>query len=393
MTNSTLPEKHDEHGPFTYRDGRRLLILIVLLIAGWLLLRALVPVLLLFGIVILLAMVLNPLVVYLGTPTHSSTNWRCACPDRASSDRGLGVAVAVPTFTDQLQLLIQRAPGAWQSIRGHIADFTGRYPALQNTLPQADQIATTVGNQAGTMANVLLRSTIGVVGGLFIFVFAVLLLIFVLSNPRPLIVGYLAVIPDRHREKARRTLIRMMEQMTAWARGVAINGVITGASTGILLWAVGVQPAFVFGVLAFFGEFLPNIGPVLVAFPVLFVALSISVTKFWLALAAILFVQQVEVNFLVPYILGKEMRLNPVHDFVFHGRDGLALWIGRRNPGFARGCANQNCHRRILSPSTRASIMHRSNARLIELCGPNQLTILFIYESNCPSPHRSGACD
>ena len=224
----------------------------------------------------------------------------------------LVVAVAVPTFTDQLQLLIQRAPGAWQSIRGHIADFTERYPALQNTLPQADQIAATVGNQAGTMANVLLRSTIGVVGGLFIFVFAVLLLIFVLSNPRPLIVGYLAVIPDRHREKARRTLIRMMEQMTAWARGVAINGVITGASTGILLWVVGVQPAFVFGVLAFFGEFLPNIGPVLVAFPVLFVALSISVTKFWLALGAILFVQQVEVNFLVPYILGKEMRLNPV---------------------------------------------------------------------------------
>jgi predicted PurR-regulated permease PerM len=35
-------------------------------------------------------------------------------------------------------------------------------------------------------------------------------------------------------------------------------------------------------------------------------------TKFWLALAVILFVQQIETNFLVPYILGKEMRLNPV---------------------------------------------------------------------------------
>jgi predicted PurR-regulated permease PerM len=162
------------------------------------------------------------------------------------------------------------------------------------------------------MANVLLRSTIGIVGGVFVFFFAVLLLIFVLGNPRPLVVGYLAMVPDRHREKARRTLVRMMDQMTAWARGVAINGVITGASTGILLSVVGVHPAFIFGVLAFFGEFLPNIGPVLVAFPVLFVALSISVTKFWLALAAILFVQQVEVNFLVPYILGKEMRLNPV---------------------------------------------------------------------------------
>ena len=303
---------HDEHGPFTYRDARRLLVLIVVLIAGWLLLRALVPVLLLFGIVILLAMVLNPLVVWLERRRVPRLIGVALVLIALATIAVLVVAVAVPTFTNELQSLIQRLPGAWQSIRGQIADFAERYPALQNALPQADQIATTVGNQAGTMANVLLRSTLGVVGGVFVFVFSLLVLIFVLANPKPLVTGYLALIPDRHREKARRTLIRMMDQMTAWARGVAINGVITGASTGILLWAVGVQPAFVFGVLAFFGEFLPNIGPVLVAFPVLFVALSISLTKFWLALAAILFVQQIEVNFLVPYILGREMRLNPV---------------------------------------------------------------------------------
>src|SRR6184192_4518127 len=201
MTNSTLPEKHDELGPFAYRDGRRLLILVVLLLAGWLLLRALVPVLLLFGIVILLAMVLNPLDVYLERRRVPRPAGVALVLIALATIVVLVVAVAVPTFTDELQSLIQRAPNAWQSIRAHIADFTERYPALQNTLPQADQIAATVGNQAGTMANVLLRSTIGVVGGLLIFVFAVLLLIFVLSNPRPLIVGYLAVIPDRHREK------------------------------------------------------------------------------------------------------------------------------------------------------------------------------------------------
>ena len=303
---------YDEHGPFTYRDARRLLVLVVIVIAGWLLLHALVPVLLLFGIVILLAMVLNPLVVALERRRVPRPIGAALVLIALATIAVLVVAVAVPTFTNELQSLIQRLPGAWQSIRGQIADFAGRYPALQNALPQADQIATTVGDQAGTMANVLLRSTLGVVGGVFVFVFSLLVLIFVLANPKPLVTGYLALIPDRHRDKAQRTLIRMMDQMTAWARGVAINGVITGASTGILLWAVGVQPAFVFGVLAFFGEFLPNIGPVLVAFPVLFVALSISLTKFWLALAAILFVQQIEVNFLVPYILGREMRLNPV---------------------------------------------------------------------------------
>ena len=44
----------------------------------------------------------------------------------------------------------------------------------------------------------------------------------------------------------------------------------------------------------------------------LLVALSLSVTKFWLALGAVLFVYQVEVNVLVPVVLGKEMRINPV---------------------------------------------------------------------------------
>ena len=311
MTNNPQ-QQHDETGPFTYRDARRLLVLIVLLIAAWIVLSSLVPVLLLFGIVILLAMVLNPVVVRLERHRVPRPVSVALVLLGLLAIAALISAVAVPIFADQLQTLVRRAPGAWQSIRTHIADLAQRYPSFQNALPQADQIASAVGNQAGTMANVLLRSTIGVVGGLFVFVFAVLLLIFVLSNPRPLIVGYLALVPERHREKARRTLIRMTEQMTAWARGVAINGVITGFSTGALLWLVGVQPAFVFGVLAFFGEFLPNIGPVLVAFPVLFVALGISVAKFWLALAAILFVQQIEVNFLVPFILGKQMRLNPV---------------------------------------------------------------------------------
>lgn len=315
--NKPLQPQHDELGPFSYRDARRLLVLIVLLIAGWMVVRSLVPVLLLFGIVFLVAMVLNPVVVRLERRRISRPIALALLLTVLVSIAVLIGALIVPAFLDQIQGLLRQAPHAWQAIRGHIADLALRYPALQNALPQADQIATAIGAQAGAMANVLLRSTLGLVSGLFVFVFAVLLLIFVLSNPRPLVVGYLALVPERHREKARRTLVRLMSQMIAWARGVVINGVITGFSTGFLLWLVGVQPAFLFGVLAFLGEFLPNIGPVIVAFPVLFVALSISVTKFWAALAVILFVQQIEVNFLVPFILGKEMRLNPVSILFF----------------------------------------------------------------------------
>jgi predicted PurR-regulated permease PerM len=104
----------------------------------------------------------------------------------------------------------------------------------------------------------------------------------------------------------------MMEQMNAWARGVLINGIITAITTGLLLAWVGVQPAYVFGVFAFIGEFVPIVGPVVVAIPALLVAASMGLSHFFLALLAILFVQQVETNILIPFVMGKQMDLHPV---------------------------------------------------------------------------------
>jgi putative permease len=307
----------DTDAPLTYRAARRVVGLVFLLAVAWLIVRSLRSVLLLFAIVFLLAMVLNPVVVWL---------------HRHRVPRGLAVAViilalvtiavtvtvvAIPPLTSQVQGLIGRAPDLWHGIRNQIEALARRYPSVAATLPQTDEIAGKIGAQAGTVANVLVRSTIGLVGGVFSVLFALLLLVFVLTNPQPLVDGYLALTPDRYRGQARRTLERLARQMMAWARGVAINGVVTGFSIGIGMWLIGIQPALVFGVMSFLGEFLPNIGAFLVAFPILFVALSMGATKFWLALAVVLFVYQVEVNLLVPLVLGKEMRLHPVNILFF----------------------------------------------------------------------------
>jgi predicted PurR-regulated permease PerM len=205
----------------------------------------------------------------------------------------------------------------WQGIRSRIESVAQNYPAVREALPRTDEVAGKVGAAAGTVGNILIRSTIGLVGGAVSIVFAVLLLVFVLANPRPIVAAYLALAPDRYREQAHRTLARLMRQMTAWARGVAINGVITGVSIGVLLWLIGVQPALMFGVFGFLGEFLPNIGAFLVCIPILLVALSLGATKFWLALGVILLVYQIELNVLVPGVLGKEMRLHPVNILFF----------------------------------------------------------------------------
>src|SRR5436190_23465241 len=303
--------------PLSYPDARRIVGLVFLLVIVWFILRSLQPVVLLFAIVFLLAMVLNPIVVWLQkhhVPRLASVILLMLALVVVT---GTIILFAIPPLARQSQELVQSVPKVWQGIRVRIESLTQNYPGVREALPRSDEIAGRAGAAAGTLGNILLRSTIGLVGGLVSAVFAVLLLIFVLINPQPLVAGYLALAPDRYREEAHRTLARMIRQMQAWARGVALNGCIIGLSIGIGLWLIGIQPALMFGALAFLGEFLPNIGAFLVSIPILFLALSLGLTKFWLAVGLIILVYQVELNFLVPVVLGKEMRLHPVNILFF----------------------------------------------------------------------------
>jgi predicted PurR-regulated permease PerM len=311
------PYHEDQHAPLSYHSACRIVWLVFFLIILWVILRALQPVILLFAVVFLLAMVLNPIVVWLQKhhiPRFASVILLMLALIAVTTTI---ILFAIPPLTRQTQELVRSAPSVWQGIRTRIESVTQNYPTVREALPRTDEMAGKVGAAAGTVGNILLRSTLGLVGGAASFVFAVLLLIFVLISPRPLVAAYLALAPARYREQAHRTLARLMRQMIAWARGVVINGVITGLSIGVLLWLIGVQPALMFGVFGFLGEFLPTVGAFLVSIPILLVALSLGATKFWLALGVIVLVYQVELNVLVPGVLGKEMRLHPVNILFF----------------------------------------------------------------------------
>jgi predicted PurR-regulated permease PerM len=312
-----ISREQEDQSALTFRGARRIVGLVLLLLVIWVVLRALESIVLLFAVVFLLAAVLNPAVVWL---------------ERRKVPRGAAVAIvvlallavvvtivlfAIPPLANQVEGLIRSAPASWQSIRAKMISLAQSYPSVRDALPQTDEIAGQIGTAAGAVGNVVLKSTIGFVGGVLSVALALLVLVFVLINPQPLVAGYLALAPARYHDTAYRTLARMMRQMQAWARGVAINGCITGVSIGVGLWLIGIQPALMFGAFAFLGEFLPNIGAFLVSIPILFLALSMGATKFWLALGLIVLVYQVELNLLVPVVLGKEMRLHPVNILFF----------------------------------------------------------------------------
>jgi putative permease len=299
--------------PLSYADLVRWFVIVALVALSVAVALAIKETLLLFAIAFLIAMVLNPAVTLL---------------ERRGLKRGLAVGLLIivllailalivfliaPPFFEQLQQLIEQIPGEWSRLYEQIQGWIKTYPTLQQALPShAGDMLNTVTAQVGGIANFLLRSTLNLVNGVLVALLCFLVVIFTLIEPEPITTAYLELVPPRYRDPAFRSLARMMHQVSAWARGIVINGIATGASTGVLLALVGVQPAFLFGVLAFLGEFVPIIGPVIVAIPALFVAASMGFGKFVLALLSVLFVQQVETNLLVPFIMGKQMRLHAV---------------------------------------------------------------------------------
>ena len=356
-------EHENQHAPLSYHGSRRIVWLVFLLVIVWLILRALQPVILLFALVFLLAMVLNPIVVWLEkhhVPRFVSVILLMLALIAVTTTI---IVFAIPPLARQTQELVRSAPSVWHGIRIRIESLTLNYPAVREALPRTDEIAGKIGAAAGTIGNILLRSTIGFVGGIASFVLAILLLVFVLANPRPLVAAYLALAPDRYREQAHRTLARLMRQMTAWARGVAINGVITGLSIGVLLWLIGVQPALIFGVFAFLGESLPNIGAFLVSIPILLVALSLGATKFWLALGVILLIYQIELNLLAGRARQRDAIASGQH-FVFYTGDRRIVWVAGSFSRRTRRRAGADRNRRILFATAQTQLRRaRSRSR------------------------------
>src|SRR5437763_12683330 len=111
------PHHENQHAPLSYHGARRIVWLVFLLFAVWLILRALQDVILLFALVFLLAMVLNPIVVWLEkrhVPRFVSVILLILTLVAITATI---VIFAIPPLARQTQELVRSAPTVWQGIR------------------------------------------------------------------------------------------------------------------------------------------------------------------------------------------------------------------------------------------------------------------------------------
>src|SRR5258707_13388534 len=106
-------DHEDEHAPLSYQGAWRIVCLVFLLIVFWLIVRSLEPVILLFALVFLLAMVLNPIVVWLEKRRVPRLVSVILLILTLIAITATTMIFAIPPLARQTQELVRSAPTVW----------------------------------------------------------------------------------------------------------------------------------------------------------------------------------------------------------------------------------------------------------------------------------------
>lgn len=222
--------------------------------------------------------------------------------------------LAIPPVVTQLGQLSGSLPNTVPELEKRINTLVSGYPAISGALSE-DTIhglvkqATTFTTRA---ARALPNLVGAAVGGLFLGLVTLVMVVFVLSNPVPLVNGALGAVPPRHRLKAARALAQILKQLGAWGRATVLIMLVTGGFMALGLMLLGVENWLVFGLLAALGELVPNLGPIVASLPPILFTLADDPQKaVYVAVFSLIF-QQVEGFVLAPFLLGGAGKLHPL---------------------------------------------------------------------------------
>lgn len=225
---------------------------------------------------------------------------------------GLMGWLVVPHISTQIDTLIGNIPQYYESLSSHMASLFKNYPELNKEMQEGGLSLSDAVPSLGKTVVGLSSFSISILGGIFIFLVFVCMVVFFVSHPRPLIELYLSVFKPEKRAKAEKALNHTAVMLVGWMKSNLIGGVIEAVLVYVFLTLMNVPGALVWAALAFFSEMIPKIGFYIMAIPPVLVALSVSpLTAFW-CLVFFLLMNELVADFLMPKLRSTTMNIHPV---------------------------------------------------------------------------------
>lgn len=272
---------------------------------------AIAQIILVFAIILLVILILNPVVTWLE---------RRKIPRVVSAFMIvlliLGVAggvawLVVPRIVRDFWDLASSIPGYLIRLR----DWLGsKYPTLASQVPTisgavlvreaASRLVPFFGGITGYAASI---------ADVLISVVVILIsTIYGLSNPRPLIQGFLMLFPQKSRQRAIDAVQEITAQMRSWAIGTGIGMFLIFLLTWVTMVLLGVRSAFLIGLVAGILEIVPVLGPFIAGTFATLVALGQDPHLAIWVLIAFIGIQQAEGHLIIPLVMSGQLQLHPI---------------------------------------------------------------------------------
>lgn len=122
----------------------------------------------------------------------------------------------------------------------------------------------------------------------------------------------LSYVPHRNRDRAHDIWSRVEKKIITWVGAQLMLSAAVGIMVWIGSWLLGLPFPAILGLIAFFLEIIPTIGPIVATLPGFLLGLTISLKIALFAIVMHIVVAQIEAHVLAPWLLGRTVKLHPI---------------------------------------------------------------------------------
>jgi len=217
-----------------------------------------------------------------------------------------------PKISEQLSALIHNLPEYGNNLSKTVGSWFANYPDVQKEIKTG---ANDVSQWMPSLSNTLVQIgnlSLSLLSSVVIVILFISMVVYAVTNPRPLVELYFSIFPPVQREKAAAALIKTSVMLVGWIRANLIGGSIEAVLVTAFLSFMNVPGAWVWGALALFAELVPKIGFYIMSIPPILVALSVnSSTAIWVVVF-FLAMNELMGDFVMPKLRSSTMNLHPV---------------------------------------------------------------------------------
>jgi predicted PurR-regulated permease PerM len=290
--------------------------------------RAAGPVVLLFIVAGLIALLLNPFVTLLRRahfPRGLAVLAVMLCVVMLVV--GIGVLLANPV-ADQVSAFQRNVPGIVDDANASLADFQDWLDRNGIDLQVKDEGSTAlqtlgrnVSEGSGELVSFTSEALQILVEASVALILVIVLSVYMLLYGERIGQGVRSMVPSGDGSAEDDFPTRIQAAVFGYVRGQLLFSLIMGTSAGVLLWilgSLGIFPegktyAIFFGAFYGFAELIPYVGPAVGAFPPVMIALFSGepLDAVWLAVAFTA-LQQIEGHIVAPTVFSQALRINPL---------------------------------------------------------------------------------